>query len=167
MEKGQTTLYLTDLIPPRVGDIPNYPLRNCDNYVSINTNTSSYANSFLPSTINAWNNLPASVKSATTLAFFKRLLAQNNPKTPDYYFSCESLLQILHTRLRTEYSSLNEHLFRRNLVQSLNCICGEIESNSHFLLSCARYNLIRKDVLNSIQLNIPQHVPVNTVERRQ
>ena len=150
MENGQAPLYLTDLIPPRVGDISNYPLRNSDDYVSINTTTCSYANSFLPSTINAWNNLPASVKSATTLASFKRLLAQNNPKTPDYYFSGERLLQILHTRLRTECSSLIEDLFRRNLVQSPNCICGEIESNSHFLLSCARYNLIRQDMLNSI-----------------
>ena len=143
MENGQAPLYLTDLIPPRVGDISNYPLRNSDNYVSINTNTSSYANSFLPSTIIAWNNLPASVKCATILVSFKGLLAQNNPKTPDNYFSGERLLQILHTRLRTECCSLNEHLFRRNLVQSPNCICGEIESNSHFLLSCARYNLVR------------------------
>ena len=129
--------------------------------MSVNTNTSSYANSFLPSTINAWNNLPASVEAATTIASFKRLLAQNNP-TPDYYFSGERLLQILHTRLRTECSSLNEHLFRRNLVPSPNCICEEIESNSHFLLSCARYNLIRQDMINSIQLNIQQNVPVNT-----
>ena len=92
MDNGQAPLYLTGLIPPRVGDVSNYPLRNSDNYVSINTDTCSYANSFLPSTINAWNNLPASVKSATTLASFKRLLAQNNPKTPDYYFSGERLL---------------------------------------------------------------------------
>ena len=162
MENGQAPLYLTDLIPPRVGDISNYPLRNSDDYVSINTNTCSYAKSFLPSTINAWNNLPASVKSATTLASFKRLLAQNNPKTPDYYFSGERLLQILHTRLRTECSSLNEDLFRRNLVKSPNCICGEKESNSHFLLSCARYNLIRQDMLNSIQQSIPQNVHINT-----
>ena len=121
MENGQAPPYPTDLIPPRVGDISNYPPRNSDNYVSINTNTSSYANSFLPSTINAWNNLPTSVKSPTTLVSFKRLLAQNNLKTPDYYFSGERLLQILHTRLRTECCSLNEHLCRRNLVQSPNC----------------------------------------------
>ena len=42
------------------------------------------------------------------------------------------------------------------------CICGVTESNSHFLLSCARYNLIRQDMLNSIQLNIPQNVHINT-----
>ena len=34
MENGQAPLYLTDLIPPRVGDISNYPLRNSDNYMS-------------------------------------------------------------------------------------------------------------------------------------
>lgn len=162
MENGQTPLYLTDLIPPRVGDLSSYPLRNSENYVSVNANTSSYANSFLPSTINAWNNLPASVKSASTLASFKRLLTQNTPKIPDYYFSGERLSQILHTRLRTECSSLNHHLFRRNLVPSPNCICGETESNNHFLLSCPRYNLIRQDMLNSIQLKLPNNFPITT-----
>ena len=162
MENGQAPLYLAYLIHPRVGDISNYPLRNSDNYVSINTNTSSNANSFLPSTINAWNNLPVSVKAATTIASFKRLLAKNNPKTPDYYFRGKRLLQIFHTRLRIECSCLNEHLFHRNLVPSPSCICGEIESNGHFLLSCARYNLIRQDMLDSVQLNIPQNMPINT-----
>ena len=32
MENGQAPLYWTDLIPPRVGHISNYPLRNSDNY---------------------------------------------------------------------------------------------------------------------------------------
>ena len=83
------------------------------------------------------------VKFATTIASFKHMLAQNNPKIPDFYFNGERKLQILHTRLRPEWCSLNEHLFGRNLVMSPNCICGEIESNRHFLPSCASYNLIR------------------------
>ena len=41
-------------------------------------------------------------------------------------------------RLRLECSSLNQHLCRKNLVDSPNCSCGMIESSSHFLLSCAR-----------------------------
>ncbi|MCG8113710.1 MAG: reverse transcriptase domain-containing protein [Candidatus Thiodiazotropha taylori] len=53
MENNLTPLYLTELIPPRVGDVSAYPLRNSDHYLSINANTSSYANSFLPSTIEA------------------------------------------------------------------------------------------------------------------
>ena len=89
MEKGLTPLYLTHLIPLRVGDTTNYPLRNSDDYVAINANIRSYANSFLPSTIIAWNNLPNSVKSATTIASFKHMLAQSNPIIPDYYYNGE------------------------------------------------------------------------------
>ena len=162
MEKGLTPLYLTHLISLRVGDTTNYPLRNSDDYVAINAKTRSYANSFLPSTIIAWNNLPNSVKSATTVASFKHMLAQSKPIIPDYYYNDERKLEILHTRLRTECSSLNEHLFRRNLAPSPNCICGEIENNGHFLLSCARYSLIRQDMLNSFQSIIPQTIPIST-----
>ena len=158
MENGLAPLYLSDLIPPREGDVSNYPLRNSDHYVSVNTNTTSYANSFLPSTIKAWNNLPASIKSANTIGSFKRLLTKNTPKVPDYFFDGERLCQTLQTRLR---SSLNQHLFRRNLVPSPNCICGEIESNTHFLFHCSRYNVIRQEMLTSIQQRIP-HIPVST-----
>jgi hypothetical protein len=40
--------------------------------------------------------------------------------------------QIVYTRLRMNSSSLNEHLFIRNLVDSPNCACGQVESTSHF-----------------------------------
>ena len=85
----------------------------------------------------------------------------NTPKVPDYFFGRERLCQTLHTRLRTECSFLNQHLFRRNLVPSPNCICGEIESNTHFLFHCSRYNEIRQEMLTSIQQRIP-HIPVTT-----
>ena len=41
------------------------------NYVGIHANTRAYAESFLPSTLQAWNNLPEAARSADTLAAFK------------------------------------------------------------------------------------------------
>ena len=73
---------LSDLIPPRVGDVSNYPVRNSDHYVSVNANTTLYANSILPSTIKAWNNLPASIKSANTIGSFKTSFNKEYPKSP-------------------------------------------------------------------------------------
>lgn len=162
MENNLTPLYLTELIPPRVGDISAYPLRNSDHYLSIHANTSSYAKSFLPSTIQAWNNLPSSIKNATTLASFKRLITHNTPKIPEYFYSGDRIPQILHTRLRTECSALNQHLFRRNLIPSPNCTCGEVESNKHFLLACPRFNLIRVEMLSKIRQFIPSDILVTT-----
>ena len=52
-------------------------------------------------------------------------------------------------------SSLNEHLFMRNLVISPNCTCGHAESTSHFLLHCAKYNTLRNETIFNINHNVP------------
>ena len=64
MMHGLTPTFLSELIPQRVGAASNYNLRNADNFESIHTtcNTNSYHNSFLPSVIRAWNDLPNETK---------------------------------------------------------------------------------------------------------
>ena len=151
MNHGLSPLYLSNLLPLHVGELSSYRLRNADNYVGIHANTRAYAESFLPSTLQAWNNLPEAVRSADTLAAFKHLLTLDTPKVPTYYDCGDRLDQILHTRLRTECSSLNQHLFRRNLVQNPYCLCGKVEDNKHFLLTCPRYNQMRAEMFLSIQ----------------
>ena len=143
MENGLTPQYLSDLFPARVGDVSAYNFRTSENYVLIHSHTRSYAESFLSSTIRAWNNLPESFKSASTLSEFKRMLTKEISKIPEYYYAGDRFSQILHTLLRLEYSSLNQLLFRRGLVPSPNCMCGDIESNEHFLMICPRYYQIR------------------------
>ena len=150
MDHGLAPLYLSNLLPPHVEDVTSYRLRNAGNYVGIHANTRTYADSFLPSTIQAWNNLPDSIRSADTLATFKHLLTQDTPKVPKYYFCGDRFYQVLHTRLRTECSSLNQHLYKRNLVGNPYCICGEVESNTHYLLTCPRYTHMRDEMVTSI-----------------
>ena len=150
MDHGLAPLYLSNLLPPHVEDVTSYRLRNAGNYVGIHANTRTYADSFLPSTIQAWNNLPDSIRSADTLATFKHLLTQDTPKVPKYYFCGDRFFQVLHTRLRTECSSLNQHLHKRNLVGNPYCICGEVESNTHYLWPGPRYTLMRDEMVTSI-----------------
>ena len=57
---------------------------------------------------------------------------------------------MLHTRLRTECSSLNQHLHKRNLVGNPYCIFGEVESNTHYLLTCPRHTHMRDEMVASI-----------------
>ena len=59
--------------------------------------------------------------------------------------------QGLHTCLKTDCSSLNQHLFRRNLVPNPYCSWDEIENNKHFLLACPRYNQMRGKMILSIR----------------
>ena len=63
--------------------------------------------------------------------------------------------QILHARLRMNSSSLNEHLFNRNLVYSPNCQCGHVESTSHYLLFCNKYTNLRNEFIFTINYHIP------------
>ena len=42
-----------------------------------------------------------------------------------------------HLRMRS--SSLNEHLYIKNIIDNPNCLCGEIESTYHYLFKCPKY----------------------------
>ena len=61
--------------------------------------------------------------------------------------------QILHTRLRLECSALNNDLYRRNLICSPLCECDEIETATHYILQCQRFNECRRQRLSDLLLN--------------
>ena len=61
MNHGLSPLHLSNLLPLHVGELSAYRLQNAENYVGIYANTRAYADSFLPSTLQAWNNLPEAV----------------------------------------------------------------------------------------------------------
>ena len=54
-------LYLCSLIPPTVDTQSSYNLRNAQHICTMHSRTTQYFNSFLPSTIRAWNTLPLDV----------------------------------------------------------------------------------------------------------
>jgi hypothetical protein len=58
-------------------------------------------------------------------------------------------------------SSLNEHLFIRNLVDFPNCACGQVESTSHFFISCKKYTDLRNELMYTI--NGPVTIDVKLV----
>ena len=138
MKQKITPSYLTNLIP--IPQENRYPLRNRNDIPTIQTRTSLYQESFLPSVIRQWNLLPENVKSSQTLPIFKHRISPNMQKPPIYYSVGNRLGQILHSRLRLECSSLNYDLHRKSIVESPNCACGEIETTRHFLFSCSSYN---------------------------
>ena len=55
-------------------------------------------------------------------------------------------------------NSLNEHLFIRNLVDSPNCVCGEVDPTFHFLISCKKYTDLRNELMYTI--NYPVTIDV-------
>ena len=97
-----------------------------------------------------WNNLSEEAKQIGSLISFKTFLNRDRKKVPKYYVTGKRKLQILHTRLRTNCSSLNSDLFLKNMTKSPVCTCGIIENAYHFFFICNRYDIPRDDMFHSL-----------------
>ena len=138
MKNGLSPNFLSTLIPQQVTESSSYNLRNAQDYHPIFARTSLYRNSFLPSVIRDWNNLPITLKNSETLGIFKSRLSHK--QTINAYFTYgDRNSQVLHSRLRLKCSSLNDDLFKRSLVVSPACLCGLPETTYHFFFSCPMY----------------------------
>ncbi|MEW8185640.1 MAG: reverse transcriptase family protein [Candidatus Thiodiazotropha endolucinida] len=138
---------LSDLVPPYVRESNPYSLRNSNDIQTIHARTNLYFNSFLPATVRDWNNLPLHVRQSDSLETFKKYLNSDLSPSPSFYNAGSRLGQVLHTRLRLECSSLNAHLYSRNLVESPLCACGEIENTTHFIFKCPNHSVVRQTYL--------------------
>ena len=134
MTHNLAPLYLSSLVPSTVSNISRYNLRNSNNLQTIDVRTSLYYNSFLPSTVRAWNEVPEEVKLSDSVNFYVG----------------KRKAQILHTRLRTNCSSLNLDLFMRNISDTPLCQCGSLENAQHFFFHCRNYDTPRADLLNTV-----------------
>ena len=98
--------------------------------------------------------LPSHIQNAPSIAAFKNMLNTNTQpsSSPQLFDHGPRNLQILHTRLRTNCSSLAAHLFRKkNINDSPNCIsCDEIEDCNHFFFHCDKFSVERAQLINSV-----------------
>ena len=154
MVNNLTPPYLRNILPNRFQDIHNYSTRNSNALQPPFTRTSLYSNYFLPSSVRSWNKQPAEIQTLSTLPRFKNYFKNKNVKKPIYYYEGSRTGQILHSRLRMNCSNLSSHLFKKHLVQSPNCSCGEIETNEHYLLKCHRYNIYRQRYISNLRFPI-------------
>lgn len=159
MVNNLTPIYLSSLLPPQVGNISRYNLRNQDKYQTINCKSQLYFNSFLPSSVRDWNLTEDTVRLTQSVNCFKRSIKVTRD-IPKYYFSGDRKGQILHTRLRTGCSSLNYHLFCKNIINDELCVCGNREDTNHFLFVCPRFQMQRQIMVNKLlsMCNISLHV---------
>ena len=69
--------------------------------------------------IREWNGLSEEIRNASSVSVFKSRLDQNVivPQIHKYFYIGDRRLQMLHTRLRTNCSSLNQDLFRKNISE--------------------------------------------------
>ena len=103
--------YLSDLVPQSVNIISRYNLRNANDLESVASRTNQYYNSFFPSVVREWNDLTNEVRQSDSLQSFKHNLNKEGTIVPKHFYSGIRKAQILHTRLRTNCSSLNNDLY--------------------------------------------------------
>ena len=107
MSHNLTSLYLSSLVPQSVSNISRYSLRNSNDLQTIDARTTLYYNSFLPSTVRAWNNVHEEAKQSDSFNTFKYFLNKDKMCIPKHFYVVSRKTQVLCTRLRTNCSSLN------------------------------------------------------------
>ena len=135
--------YLNSLVPVTIGSTSSYNLRGSHYLQGIACRTNLYLNSFLPSVVIDWNALPIDVRNLDSLSAFKRYINRDKPNPNKLYFFGERKIQVIHARLPTKCSSLHQHLYFRNLIDSPLWDCGKIESNQHYFFECRYYHEFR------------------------
>ena len=113
-KNGLIPEFLVDLFPPNVASISQYDLRNNDDYVILNRRTQLFANSFIPSSTELWNQLPLQIRRETTLSSFKISLLRNifvAQIVPKHFDHGNRKLSIIQAPMRKRFSNLNQDLY--------------------------------------------------------
>ena len=162
---GLAPQYLQDLLKPCFPPQTNYSLRNHDglSFVIPQARTESYLNSFLPSTINMWNDLPLHIRSLPTLSSFTNAIKHLFYRKPMKLFNHGNrCVNIIHCQLRNSASNLNADL-HKDFIRD-NCICDNCgfhtENAYHFFFECPQYSEERITLFNSIS-NMGMQKPIS------
>ena len=94
MTHNLAPLYLSSLVPQSVSNISRYNLRNSNNLQTIDARTTLYYNSFLLSTVRAWNNVNDEVKQSDSLNTFKGFLTKDKLLVPKHFYVGHRKVQV-------------------------------------------------------------------------
>ena len=100
ISNGFAPQYLCDLLESFYPRSHQNNLRNNNKFILPQIKTTSYMESFLPSTTKLWNNLSDFIKISPTLSSFKKHLKEFFSKTPNdlYHFGARRC-NIIHCQL--------------------------------------------------------------------
>ena len=107
--------------------------------------TKSFKNTFFPYCINEWNNVTVGIRNSKSVSAFKKSI------------KCEKKDPLgvkLLTRLKLQFSHLNEHKFRHGFEDTINTMCAyrsEFETTEQFLLRCHLYSPQRLELFENLE----------------
>ena len=155
-DHNRVPLYVITLLPRSRQDDTNRSLRNADHQTQLRTRTTAQQRSFFILTGKQWNELPEITRTLSYHEFKKDITKHLCTQKPPLYYSYgPKHLNIMHTRIRTGMTQLNEHMYKIQKSTSPNCTCGHPHENEmHFIFSCTKYNQQRDTLYNSIRRSI-------------
>ena len=124
-------------------DTTTYNLRNAGNIKNYRVHTNLFSNSFFPSTVRAWNDLPSDIKDAPSVGSFNYKINKNLRPPPKFYNPGTRKGQILQARLRKECSSLNSDLNRKTLYLTPSVGAVSLRFVTISIFACLLYSLDR------------------------
>jgi len=144
--------YLCNLIPKSQN--VQYNLRNPIIPLP-KTRTETFRKSFIPSTVNLWNNLTQEERDLTELDNFKKKLKPESSLN-DLFLVGSRISNVKLAQLRMHCSKLNSHLHSLHVLDSPQCACGnDIEDIYHYFYDCPLFNNERHVFFQAIaHLNI-------------
>jgi hypothetical protein len=150
---GIAPSYLQNLLPQSTAERNRYPVRSAAGLTQslVRTRLTLFDNSFLPSTIRLWNNLPEHLRLISDSSTFKTAISPQ-PKAKNKPFGYgERKINIIHSRIRMGCSSLKAHLYDMHIINEPTCRCGaNREDASHYLFECPLFFNLRNDLHETI-----------------
>ena len=157
--------YISDIIPPLVGEVTNYSLRNCQNLANVYTRTEVSHKSCIPSSVSSWNSLNNDIKEADTYLSFRNAVKRDilcDTHVPSYYIKGQRRLSVLHARIRNNCSDLKCDLYQNHLINDPSCSCGNDNENAlHYFFECKNHSYARVIMFRSTRTYHP--LSVNTL----
>ena len=136
----------------------NYQTRSANNSLQeFSCRTGSFKHSFFPFCVREWNKLDNTIRDAESIKQFKSMLKNFFSLNQRSLFSIHDPVGVkLLTRLRLQFSHLNEHKFRHNFKDCMSPMCDSgaaTETTSHFLLRCQFFGNERQMPCDVYRLN--------------
>ena len=149
--------YISQLIPPTVGNSSHYNLRDSNNITMQVTRTTTFKRSGVHSAINLWNKLDLDIrqkkkKKKTTMSPFSYTLRSQiiQAIVPHYYTKGNRKLSIRHARIRNGCSNLHLDLHNNHLRNDPICDClRSADSAEHYFFKCSPFIEQRINLFNS------------------
>ena len=133
-----------------VGERNPHARRRVNDLTQLRATTEQMCQSFLPHSIQEWNELEDEVKEATTIAIFKGITKHKQKPNRVYNLEYTRAGAIEMTRLRCENGNLKENLHSRSLALSPLRECSEIDSNCHYFITCPLYDNCQQTAMDSV-----------------